>query len=703
MSYLKIAIVECSITPDDPPDDTNDSTDTDEPSIASAANRLTCAAEGWDHFTSRVSLPSNCTATAFAFLLAEGSEEWGRHDLAVVISAETVILDATELHNALGELIRSEKRLVIGPLQGAVGHFRYVCWRPRDRHIQKLFVSLTADLSPKMTISPDTMMRELRTNISLETNSRLAAILRSIDNKSDEDSTFSRFASRLLIQLASPHRHPPKTSRHWDRRFSYDLKNEVERALGDRMSASLFEYEREGYDRRAIEFRPDGSIGIGGAVLEQYWDVEVDMEGKAVLSISSSTGVTCELQRLASGDWRGKWLICEAMPVSIRPIEREEMALLTVDGGNSLHDFSVRQQFPTLRPNAEYDLTVAVLVHCSEKYRGRAEAFLRGGLVNVGKHRVHVVYLGSIGDERFAAKFYEECDGRCSFTFLEMSSSCPVPKINGYYLWMLGRKLDSRWYVRVDDDSVTDVTALLRDLDPSPTQRVEPVHYMTHPMNGEPTFERFLNERNIRLTSILREYESSVTSHAAMLALQNNAIAVDFLRDTAAHIAAPGDVALALALQMCSVRLANNPNATKDRRQDSFSLLGGKFHHIHYVDWNDPFLVHFIAFIDGAESRRIEDADIDAFTGRSLIFVRGLGEQRGSIWLASGGSVESGGRMMENAWFFNGATVTLRRPSLLCTLVFDRRLDSPNFIALVGKDCLNGETVTLLCAVPATD
>src|SRR4029450_10198922 len=112
----------------------------------------------------------------------------------------------------------------------------------------------------------------------------------------------------------------------------------------------------------------------------------------------------------------------------------------------------------------------------------------------------------------------------------------------------------------------------------------------------------FLKERSIHLISMLREYESSVTSRTAMLALQGNAAALNFLRESAAHIAAPGDAALALAMQMCDVQLANNANATKDCRQSSFSLLGGKFHHIHYVNWNDPFLVRFVAFIDGGKS-----------------------------------------------------------------------------------------------------
>jgi FkbM family methyltransferase len=88
-------------------------------------------------------------------------------------------------------------------------------------------------------------------------------------------------------------------------------------------------YERIGHDSRAIKFLPDGSIGAGGAAMEQFWDISI-LNNNQTLDIYSGDSRTCRLVwNRQSMTWEGRWDKHERMLIAIKK-----------ETSNKLKDFS---------------------------------------------------------------------------------------------------------------------------------------------------------------------------------------------------------------------------------------------------------------------------------------------------------------------------------------------------------------------------
>jgi hypothetical protein len=83
------------------------------------------------------------------------------------------------------------------------------------------------------------------------------------------------------------------------------------------LAQCLFEYERVGHDQRFLELLADGSVGHGAADCERAWYVELAADGVVELVIAAWDSVTCRLRQREDGDWIGRWLAHEKMPVRL--------------------------------------------------------------------------------------------------------------------------------------------------------------------------------------------------------------------------------------------------------------------------------------------------------------------------------------------------------------------------------------------------
>jgi hypothetical protein len=92
-----------------------------------------------------------------------------------------------------------------------------------------------------------------------------------------------------------------------------------------RLAAALvadrtFDYRRTGFDHRPLTFLGNGLIGRGAAGREASWRLR-ELRGRIVLEINSKVGTTCRLKKGADDVWRGRWIVCERMPVQLTPIQ----------------------------------------------------------------------------------------------------------------------------------------------------------------------------------------------------------------------------------------------------------------------------------------------------------------------------------------------------------------------------------------------
>jgi hypothetical protein len=110
--------------------------------------------------------------------------------------------------------------------------------------------------------------------------------------------------------------------------------DEVEAAGG--LTGGRWIYERVGYDRRRMAFWPNGSIGLGAAGMELFWDIR-RIDGALSLDIQSQESLTCRLTRGPDDVWRGRWEDFERMPVELRR-EAPEASGSTATGNGSAAD-----------------------------------------------------------------------------------------------------------------------------------------------------------------------------------------------------------------------------------------------------------------------------------------------------------------------------------------------------------------------------
>lgn len=88
--------------------------------------------------------------------------------------------------------------------------------------------------------------------------------------------------------------------------------------LSAELAAHTVTYHRVGRDRRPMELKADGTIGLGQDRMERFWGMR--REGEAsVLEVYGDDGVTARLvpDPKDRTRWRGFWLIHERMPVEI--------------------------------------------------------------------------------------------------------------------------------------------------------------------------------------------------------------------------------------------------------------------------------------------------------------------------------------------------------------------------------------------------
>ena len=81
------------------------------------------------------------------------------------------------------------------------------------------------------------------------------------------------------------------------------------------LSSREYEYKRVGHDQRVVKFSPYGTFEYGGAGCEYYWTIR---SGR-LLIMGEDGKLTMDLEKNNKGEWFGKWLHHEKMPILLIP------------------------------------------------------------------------------------------------------------------------------------------------------------------------------------------------------------------------------------------------------------------------------------------------------------------------------------------------------------------------------------------------
>lgn len=246
-----------------------------------------------------------------------------------------------------------------------------------------------------------------------------------------------------------------------------------------------------------------------------------------------------------------------------------------------------------------YDLEILLPVHPTGHWLDRLDAFRQFGLLGGEQLRVRLVLLCGTYPLDVALHDANAWPGVESVVVINGTSDQAAAKIYDYYANVLPtQELRARWYLRVDDDSLTDVRRLVSHLDYTFYWR-HTLH-LAGTLNGDvdPAYQVVL--RDLRADRHLQgaghclayhEWEASVTSHGAFRRILGNRLAREFLRRVALLPGGYGDHCLAIAARLTGIPTAPVPFLTAHCQLDEFAAFspsGDGFFHIHYLSPDNP-------------------------------------------------------------------------------------------------------------------
>lgn len=246
----------------------------------------------------------------------------------------------------------------------------------------------------------------------------------------------------------------------------------------------------------------------------------------------------------------------------------------------------------SLHPSDLFDLEILLPVHPTGKWLDRLESFRRFGLLPAPSLRVRLVLLCGTYDLDPELRDASVWPGVDSVAVVNSTSDHPAPKIYDYYANVLPEEgLRARWFLRVDDDSLTDIRRLMNHLDFTFGWR-DPLHLTgTIGCNAFPPYlsalrelsgERFLQGAEHCL--LFHEREHALTSYGAMRRIIANRMAREFLRRIALIPNGLRDHGLSYAARICGIPLSQMPFLSAQCQLNEFALFsptGNGFFHIH--------------------------------------------------------------------------------------------------------------------------
>lgn len=232
-----------------------------------------------------------------------------------------------------------------------------------------------------------------------------------------------------------------------------------------------------------------------------------------------------------------------------------------------------------------YDLEILVPAEMgSPKIAARLSDFKELGLLNIAPHKIKVVLACSPNEanHRLETGWPEGVDVEIFKTpYFHVSQ-----RIAHYYHSYI-KAGTARWYMRIDEDSVTDINRLLYNMDRMFDHKK--IYHVVAELNYDvnASDEMLLNSLGFewwrdtgRLT---HEYEVSITSNAAIKTIFEQELAKQYLSMRQELPEGPGDHSLTYCARMSKVYPIVGEFITRHAELNRLSIFGGHRNHIHEI------------------------------------------------------------------------------------------------------------------------
>lgn len=232
---------------------------------------------------------------------------------------------------------------------------------------------------------------------------------------------------------------------------------------------------------------------------------------------------------------------------------------------------------------------IDIVVPMCGRFAQRIEDFKKYGLLNIGDASVRLNLV--VSNEKIEG--LDRGWGRVAdVRVIQNESSDYVANLYRFYLSIDPSEPGCRWFIRLDDDSCTDVSGLIGNLDRFYEYDREfclgDLHPFRNALNGSEgyvygEYSSLLGEYE-HISGLMRvEIECGVMSRAALKRVLSDERSRGLIEKRASLSGGYGDCVVALASAMAHVYPIDCPFLSHEPLLHEFSLLGGFRNHIHMI------------------------------------------------------------------------------------------------------------------------
>jgi len=236
-----------------------------------------------------------------------------------------------------------------------------------------------------------------------------------------------------------------------------------------------------------------------------------------------------------------------------------------------------------------YDINICVTFCADKKFAHRIKDFKEYGLCNC---KTSNILLTILIEKNHGINDLDK-DWPCDVKIIEYDQKEAHKKVYSYYSNLTLEEVgQSKWFMRVDDDSFNDVDKIVEHL--SKDFDYSRDYYLASDFcyDADPPFRKILEDmgyshwfvkKRHKKFEVLHEWEAAIISQSAMKKIINNKNSIELLKKSSQVNSGHCDHCLSFAARICKIYPIDVTWMTHEPIVEEFSLFGGRYAHIHFM------------------------------------------------------------------------------------------------------------------------
>lgn len=301
-------------------------------------------------------------------------------------------------------------------------------------------------------------------------------------------------------------------------------------------------------------------------------------------------------------------------------------------------------------------------------YKKRFLDFKKYGLLNTKNHKI-IVKLLTCNDNFSNLELLEGWPEGVTAKKIECPSTHPAAKIAHYYGNLTSWR-HANWFMKLDDDSCTDIAGLMKNLETYFNPEKEYfIASELHKNNTDIEQELLKSLGHNWILGASHEWELSIISKIAIKTITDNSSAREFLTRRSKIDKGFGDCLLNFAARMSKIYPCDVGFISHLPKIGDFSLFGGIYNHIHFVSYD--YNGNYQNYLAKSVENRICPPDIwEKLENKNYMFLRNGSEFIGYFKFSLDGRLIGSMNPNESLWDFEDNSINFYNKEIKLTTKF---------------------------------